>query len=89
MDPSHASAFGAAVAPAGAPSQPQSDASLPDAEIEPLSRSRERLIAHARWGWLIPALLLLAMCVLAILFSGLRRHNAAAAPASNAGITPP
>lgn len=62
---------------------------MPDAEIEPLSRSRERLVAHARWGWLIPATLLLAMIVLAILFSGLRRHYVAAAPANSAGTTPP
>ncbi len=70
MDPSHASAFGAPVAPA----QPPSDVSLQDAEIEPLSRSRERLAAHARWGWLIPAFLLLAMIVLGFLFVGFRPH---------------
>lgn len=72
MDPSHASAHGAPVAPA----QPPSDVSLQDAEIEPLSRSRERIVAHARWGWLIPALLLLAMIVLSIGFCriGARPH---------------
>jgi hypothetical protein len=86
MDPSHASAHGAPVAPA----QPPSDVSLQDAEIEPLSRSRERIVAHARWGWLIPALLLLAMIILAILFSGLRRQPAAVrSPANSAGTTPP
>lgn len=62
MDPSHQRAFGAPVAAA----QPESDVSADGAEIEPLSTSHGRIAAHARWGWLIPAFLLLAMIVLGV-----------------------